>query len=36
MPFKKAKTLKELKAIMIRPLNGADNIYWIEASEVLK
>ena len=36
MPFKRAKTLKELKAIMVSPLNGADDIYWIEASEVLK
>jgi hypothetical protein len=35
-PFKKAKTFKELKTIMNNPLNGADNIYWIKASEVLK
>ena len=35
-PFKKAKTIKELKTIMHSPLNGADNIYWIKASEVLK
>ncbi|HEY5408244.1 MAG TPA: hypothetical protein VIJ92_14205 [Ginsengibacter sp.] len=35
-PFKKAKTFKELKAIMHSPLNGSDNIYWMKASEVLK
>ena len=35
-PFKKAKTIKELKTIMHSPLNGADNIYWIKVSEVLK
>jgi WD40-like Beta Propeller Repeat len=35
-PFKKAKTFKELKTIMHNPLNGFDNIYWIEASEVLQ
>ena len=35
-PFSKAKTLKELKAMMRGPLNGADNIYWIKAEDVLK
>jgi hypothetical protein len=35
-PFEKPKTFKELKTIMNGPLNGADNIYWIKASEVLK
>ncbi|MGH2647032.1 MAG: hypothetical protein ACRDE8_05665 [Ginsengibacter sp.] len=34
--FTKAKTLEELKAMIHGPLNGADNIYWIKASGVLK
>ena len=34
--FKKAKTLKELKTMMHNPLNGFDNIYWIEADEILQ
>lgn len=35
-PFNKTKTFKELKAMMNSPLNGADNIYRIQASEILK
>jgi tricorn protease-like protein len=35
-PFKETKTFKELKTIMHSPLNGADNIYWIKAAEILK
>ncbi len=35
-PFKKAKTFKELKTMMHSPLNGFDNIYWIDAGEILR
>ena len=35
-PFKKAKNIKQLTAIMRSPLNGFDNIYWIDADAILK
>jgi hypothetical protein len=35
-PFKKAKTLKELKTMMHSALNGFDNIYWIDADDILQ
>lgn len=35
-PFEKKQNFKELKSFMHSPLNGWDNIYWIEAKEIIK
>ncbi len=35
-PFAQKQDTKSLKALMKSPLNGWDNIYWIDAKEILK
>lgn len=34
-PFNKKQNLKQLKSFMRSPLNGWDNIYWMEAKEII-
>ena len=34
-PFEKKENFKELKSYMQSPLNGWDNIYWVEAKEII-
>lgn len=35
-PFEKQQTIKSLKQLINQPLNGWDNIYWIDASQFFK
>lgn len=35
-PFEKQQTIKSLKQLINQPLNGWDNIYWINASQLFK
>lgn len=35
-PFEKHQTITELKQLINQPLNGWDNIYWIDASQFFK
>ena len=36
LPFSKAQSISDLKDLMHNPLNGFDNIYWIDAKQILK
>jgi hypothetical protein len=36
LPFEKAASIEQLKILMHSPLNGFDNVYWIEAEAILK
>jgi len=36
IPFDKKQNIKSLESILHSPLNGYDNIYWIETSAILK
>lgn len=35
-PFEKQQSIKSLKQLINQPLNGWDNIYWINASQIFK
>jgi Tol biopolymer transport system component len=36
IPFDKKQNIKSLERVLHSPLNGYDNIYWVEASAILK
>ena len=36
IPFEKQQTMSSLHALLQSPLNGYDNIYWMNAEKILK